>query len=406
MKNKFVDNLKADDLKFYNNPTKYNVSDYDDVIKKLVNISSRYPGILSLYTFGKVGAPGISDLDFIFVLNKRTKLPDFLKKNNFHGKVFLQNFMVDKYFDKKSRYIIYHPFFIVTEEMMMDIRYIYPNSDIKIVYGKDIAIKNPSKKESNKIKNYLNVDIVLHHYPFEYLAFLISREIDVRMALVRMNALSHSFRLFNEISGRGKYPWFKFAREVDLMRKKWFSLDKNKRKQKLLNLLKEAVYLSVDFVKEYDFLLTDKKYAIKNQSVTFNGTKYRILFIKNWNPEKSILQSVELFQRNKLYYSVLPMNFLAQLCYYSSANGILSRYIRKRLSIDYHQINIDKLLEKRIDFLNDQVELSNKLKHSHFSCFFPFGYKTKSGLMNKLALLYILVTNNRVFRRILYVFRK
>jgi len=80
-------------------------------------------------------------------------------------------------------------------------------------------------------------------------------------------------------------------------------------------------------------------------------------------------------------------------------------YKKKRLSINCYQKITDKTLRKRIDLLNEQVELANEFKHSHFPCFFPLGYKTERGLLNKLTLLFILITNSSIFRKILYAFR-
>ena len=58
-------------------------------------------------------------------------------------------------------------------------------------------------------------------------------------------------------------------------------------------------------------------------------------------------------------------------------------------------------MEKRIKLSNDQVEYANKLKHSHFPCFFPLGYKTEKGLKNKLIIIYVTITNNSFYRMII-----
>ncbi len=408
MKNKFIDNLRVHNLDFYNKPIKYEIKDYNDVIEKIAKLASKYKEILSIYTFGSVSAGGISDLDLIFVLRDGAKLPDFLKKNYFHRKFPFHNLIRKKYFDEKSRYVLFHPFFIITENIMRNIRYIYPSSEFKKIYGKTIAITKPNKNELKKIKAYLTIDIILRHYPLEYLTFFLSRRIDTRICLVRINALSHSFRVFKELSGRKKSSWTAYSREVDLLRKRWFYLKQEDRKQKLLKLLKEAVHISVDFIKDYNSYLMKNKYPlinVKKESIEFKGIKHRLSFIKSWNAEKSISQSIEHFKKYKTYYSILPMSILTQLCCYSSFDGGLSSYIRKRLSINCYQKTIDETLKKRINLLNEQVEYANKLKHSHYPCFFPLGYKTERGLRNKLAILFIMLTNNSVFRKILYTLR-
>ena len=164
----------------------------------------------------------------------------------------------------------------------------------------------------------------------------------------------------------------------------------------------------MDFVMEFDsFLSKDKRNFIhtKRQTIIFKGNKNRISFVKDWNNEKSINQMINHFLKYKNFYSILPISFLKQLCCYSSANGRLSQYIRKRLNIECLQGNINPIINKRIKVLNEQVEYANKLKHSHYPCFFPLGYKTEKGFKNKLILVFIIVTSSSVFRRILFYFR-
>ena len=86
MNNKYIDSLKILDLNFSNKPVKYKTEDYDEVKKKIVKIASQHKDILSIYIFGEVKAPGVSDIDLIFVLKEEAKLPKFLKENFFHKK--------------------------------------------------------------------------------------------------------------------------------------------------------------------------------------------------------------------------------------------------------------------------------------------------------------------------------
>ena len=393
MRNPYMENLKKEEFSFYGHPVKYELKDYENVLNKIKNKAQKTRNILSVYTFGKVSVPGISDIDLIFVLKESSRLPSFLRRN---------------YIDKDSKYLTFHPFFIITENIMKNMMYIYPNSNFVKIYGKEVAIRNPSKSELKKIKTYLTADIILRHFPVDYLYILLSKRLNVRMVLLRLNALSHSFNIFNDIARVKKPIWKNFSERVDYLRKNWFRLNENSREGKIFDLLKEAVYISMDFVMEFDsFLSKDKRNFIhtKRQTIIFKGNKNRISFVKDWNNEKSINQMINHFLKYKNFYSILPISFLKQLCCYSSANGRLSQYIRKRLNIECLQGNINPIINKRIKVLNEQVEYANKLKHSHYPCFFPLGYKTEKGFKNKLILVFIIVTSSSVFRRILFYFR-
>jgi|GEM_PF-2474829 hypothetical protein len=391
IKNPYIENLKKDDVSFYAHPVKYGLKDYRCVLDKIRDKAKKTGEILSVYTFGHVGVPGISDIDLIFVLREGSKLPGFLKKN---------------YIDRDSDYMVFHPFFIITEDIMKNMRYIYPNSNFVKIYGKEIEIANPSKGELKKIKTYLTADVILRHFPVDYLYILLSKSLNVRMILVRLNALGHSFRIFSDISGIKKQSWDDFSKRVENIRKNWFSLDESSREEDVLSLLKDAVYISVDFVGEFgSFLSKDKNNLIGAKAAIFKGNKNRISFVKNWSREKALSRMISHFLKHRNFYSILPTAFLRQLCCYSSAEGRLSGYIRKRLNIGCLQCNIDPTLKKRIQILNEQVEYANKLKHSHYPCFFPLGYKTEKGLKNRLIIAFILITSSSLFRRVLFSFR-
>lgn len=393
IKNKYIDNLKKEDLSFYGSPIKCTLKDYDKALDKIKNKARKAKEILSIYTFGEIGAPGISDIDLIFVLKEKSKLPNLLKKNSV---------------DKHSKYLVFHPFLIFTENIMENIRYIYPNSNYVKIYGKEIGIYNPSQSEQKKIKTYLIIDTILRHFPVEHIYILLSKRVNIRMVLLRFNALSHTFRIFNDISRINKQSWRSFSKKADHLRKNWFSLNKDLREDKLLNLLKEAVYISTDFIKEVDIFFSKNKaniVDIKQDDVLFKGTKNRISFVKNWDAEKAMDLSINHFLAYKNFYSILPISFLKHLCCYSSFNERLSMYIRKRLNVKCFQNNIEPTLRKRIQILNAQVEYANELKHSHYPCFFPLGYKTEKGFKNKLILLFVIVTSSSIFRRVLFYFR-
>lgn len=392
-KNPYIENLNKEDISFYAHPIKYKLKDYELVLDRIRRKAKKAKEILSVYTFGNVSVPGISDIDLIFVLKEGSGLPGFLRKN---------------YIDRDSNYIFFHPFFIITEDIMKNMMYIYPNSNFVKIYGKEIAINEPSKSELKKIKKCLITDVILRHFPVDYLYILLSKGLNVRMVLLRLNALSHTFKVFYDVAGIKKPEWGIFSKRVNKIRKNWFRMNNNSREEEIFSLLKEAVYTSMDIVSEFDaFLSKDKRNIINTprHNVLFKGNKNRISFVKGWNKEKAINQMIIHFLKHRNFYSVLPISFLKQLCSYSSVNGRLSHYIKRRLDTECFQSNIESAIKKRIQVLNDQVEYANKLKHSHYPCFFPLGYKTEKGLKNRLILAFVAITSSSVFRRIIFYMR-
>src|SRR3989338_4883934 len=122
--NSYINSLKAEDFIFSDYPRKKSIDDYEEVYEKIRSICARNPGVLSVYTFGQVSVPGISDIDLIFVLKDHAKLPKFLRKLAI---------------DRKSKYILLHPFFIVPEDFMENIGYIHPNSELNLIWGRKLG---------------------------------------------------------------------------------------------------------------------------------------------------------------------------------------------------------------------------------------------------------------------------
>ena len=388
--NRYLNKLNVRDFSFFGQPEKRSIYDYRQVYKKINSLCSSEKKILSAYTFGQVKAPGISDIDLIFVLKNGAKLPRFLRKTAL---------------DSSFGYILVHPFFIVPEDFMENIAYIYPNSDLNLIYGKEIDIKKLSKSELELVYQYLINDVVLRHFPSDYLNVILSKGISLRLSLLRLNALHHSLDIFRKISGVKKREWAKISDDVSNLREEWFETSLNTAKSRIVELLKMAVYVSLDFVNEYSKFFCNKIPESKQSNLLFKGIQNRISFVDDWCAEDSLSEMIGHYNKYKNVYSVLPKALSWQLCAYSSAKGPLSEYIGKRLSAKCNVTNIKPTLVKRIQLLNYQVEYAMKLKHSHYPCFFPLGFKNTKGMKNKFIYAYILLTDNSLFRRSLNLIR-
>lgn len=62
-------------IRFIDRPVHIPRSFYDEAVEHLIRNCSMLPGLLSIYRFGKVNAPGISDLDILFVFEEGCYCP-------------------------------------------------------------------------------------------------------------------------------------------------------------------------------------------------------------------------------------------------------------------------------------------------------------------------------------------
>ena len=350
-------------IEFFNYPRYYPGTVYEATIKR---VSERYlPSVSAIYTFGSKITPGISDIDFIMVVDdKSASIP-----------ISLRLFLLDK----KAKYVVSHPFFFITKGDMEDIRLIYPNANFKLVAGKEVSLNKINTEENRFCELVTSIDLILRHFPRDYLISLSKNRVDVRELLLRLNALTISFDALKRGGRKTEPGWDDFYEEIKRVRRTWFTMDKKGRERILLRLGRSAIHISIGLTEEFNRLLRRYVY-VEGEGVIYRGFQNKAMFIKNWSRE-----GATDWVKKKRVYVPLPLEFAALLSEYSKHKGPVSNYIKRNLegNIDF-EIKNRALIKKRVDILNNQALLANRLKHSHFTAFIDFGYKSNSGIINKI----------------------
>ena len=382
----FFKKLDINDFYFDNAPIYFDKGYYNKVIEK---IKSKYSSgnIYSIYRWGDVSAPGISDVDIIIVLKDKTK---GLKR---------------AILNKKERYIVCHPFFIIDKKILENIRYIYPNLNLELIKGEKINVDQLKKSSEYYANIFLSIDIAIRHFPREYLEILLSKRIDIRNTLLRLNALSLSLELYKNLINKEEQDFKEYTEEVSYLRKKWFSLKDEERKVKLIYLLNKAIAASAKFIERLREVII-KKEIIKIEScskdMVYTGMRHRTFFVNDWQPERSVKSMIRFYKQNGKFYSFLPIEFATLFNEYSKANGILSSYIKKNLEIGNIRCKLKgkELIYKRISLLNAQAEIAAQTKHSHFVSFFDFGLKSNYGPINKGLSIARRIKDSKIYRKV------
>ena len=355
---------------FYNIPKEYSLTDYKELMNYIIKKYSKIDGLASIYSWGYISAPGISDLDIIFVLeNKANNALPFFNRSFY-------------FLNAKNRYLVRHPFIFIDEGSFKNVRYAYPNTYFRLLYGDDIKINNISSMDSYYSSAGLLNDIIIRHYPRDFINQFMNSGINVRDTLLRLNSLKYSIKTLENLTKEKNKEWNSKLRLIEELRKNWFNSNNF---DLLVSLNNDAVDITIDIIEKFKtFLIKNSLVKINSdKNVLYNGIKNKSLFIKNWNKEKALQKMLRNLKNKKKSYSILPIELSAQLIEYSKFDGFISDYIRKSINnnIDY-QLKHKKNIEKRIKILNGQAELASKLKHSDFVAFFDFGYRNKSGINN------------------------
>ena len=358
-----------DKNRFFNIPKKYDLSDYKYSINCIVKKYSDSEGLVSIYNWGLPSVPGISDIDILFVFKKNAKHLSFPKRSFYM-------------LDSKSRYLARHPFVFIDDDSFKRIDYIYPSPNLDLLHGKRLNINKISKRDSFYSKISLLNDIIIRHYPRDFLEQFVSKQINVRDTLLRLNSLKYSIALMKDIAKEKRSEWSKIVNDVEKLRQNWF---KSNNFELLVSLNEKAVHTSLEITERFmGFLIENSFVDIKSGNyVKYEGIKNRTIFIKDWSIKDSLQEMAGSIIEKKKFFTILPLALVPQLFEYSGYKGIISSHIRNNLSgkIEY-SINHKKTIKKRIKILNSQAELALKLRHSDFPAFFDFGYRNKAGFNN------------------------
>ncbi len=351
---------------FYNLPKKLKRDEYVKAQEKVVRKYSSIRNISSIYSWGSISVPGISDLDIVLVHKlPASKLP-MLKRT------YLS-------ISAKDRYMLYHPCVHIDEESFRAIRYMNPHPFFELLFGKELPIQTITKNEEKQVYCALLSDIIIRHYPRDFIYQKEQQSIDVRNTLLRLNSLRYTIDILSNVFRIKKPEWNVLSKDVQSLRTSWFE---KKPFSDLVSLNDNALLISLDIVDMFSDLLK-KEDIVKLRSkkqVTLNALKNKTLFIHDWNKEKCMEMNNRLSKDKKI---VLPLVLAAQLFEYTKFKGIISDHIHKHLEgTMQYDLSHANIIKKRSEILNAQALLAQGLAHSDFPAFFDFGYRTKSGLNN------------------------
>lgn len=361
---------KAKSCEFYNLPVRYSSADYREALDFIIKKYSKIDGLISIYDWGGPFTHGISDMDLVFVFDRSRVSAMPLLSRVFYA------------LKKKFRYVARHPFFYIDDVSFQSIRYVYPDADFKLLYGKNIKIKKISHRDKIFSKIALLSDIIVRHYPRDFLEQSIIRRINARDMLLRLNSLKHSVKTIEMLTKEKNNGWNGKLRQIERLRKNWFgSSDFGS----LASLNDDAVKITLEITEKFrDFLAGSglvKVYSGNNAE--YSGTRNNAFFVKDWSKEKALDHMSGLIIGKRMFFSILPIELAPQQIEYSRYEGPISRYIKNRLKHNLkYRLKYSGIIRKRAAIFNKQAELAAALRHSDFVAFFGFGYRNNAGINN------------------------
>ena len=377
-KNKFIEGLSCRDYSFINHPVKSSLKDYENAEKEFVSKYSGIKDLISIYKYGGKTKPGLSDLDFILVLKDKvvhSNHADFLPK--------------------KFGYFVAHQPLIFNEELMKNANRLVILFQLKKCFGKDIKIEKLGESIEEKYNLAIIHTIILIFFPRFFLRLLMKKKIDTRHALAHIKTLRYTLLLFSAISNNPNCLTKRhkeYIDNVECLRKNWFGLD-GKKYEMLFNLIKESVYISMDFIELYsDYLMQNKlvkeiEETRKSNNILFIGHGKYCYFLDNWDKENVLDYLIRFYRKSSIHYrialNIMPLQMAAPLIQYAQGGSELSRYIRKNLTFNgiKWRLKDPSAYRKKIDLMDLIVDFLKKNKFSD-SAYPLLGFKLEKKYAN------------------------
>ena len=199
-------------MRIVNQPRFLPVEAYADELEHYLQRVNGVRGLLSVMTMGSVGAPGLSDMDIICVVEEQVRAREMPGLDISAG--------------AREREIFIHGPIVVPEPLVGELNYIFPISTLQNHWGEPLAqmVKPPAEEEHAALALVYLVDFTLSRL-LQHSVVKTSGVLDKRGWLTRLWSLTHSERLCNSAGIVLQPHWVRLLRDIRSVRDRWNSGD-------------------------------------------------------------------------------------------------------------------------------------------------------------------------------------
>ena len=344
-----------EEINFTDPPRLVNNTSYDDVRTHIINHFSKTDDVLSIYEFGTVNAPSISDIDLMLVLRDSlsSNIHDVIKRDAVSD--LAQYLMMD------------NTLMLVNKEGFKSIPK-WDDINLVLLYGEDIS-QDVVSKEDFLCTEVARVMDWLPERTMRMMELITRKEVPSRASL----CLVHSFiyvlerleKTFNiKLEGSDEY-----ISSFHDLRSDWFSVKDGN--EQLYTYLKQGIMYGFEAIKKFDEYCVQENlysYVTNPKSGTFrlnpkitSWTKQKMYYhftcdINNVSAEESFRRSEE----SNSSVIVIPMTYYQHIVFYGLNNKGISSKILESVEPFYESAtkNIDPVL-KRV--LSIRIEIIDKM---------------------------------------------
>ena len=333
-------------LEFYNYPDDSSLNDYERSRDYIIDRVSQYPGVVALYEYGVVGAPGLSDLDFIVVLQDQLPIVDLTDL------IYLRDVpaFVEKTLDGSILRTMSREHYskvlllgnILTRKLWGESIDHHPLNETELLMVKISDVMDWLPERILMLGDYANMESA-----------------PVKRLVGCLHSLQHSInRTFDIDSIFQQEKILDFIERLRVLLKNWFIEENKFNKQTIIQLLNEGISLGLQLMRQVDEYMIAKGFYPRtslNMDAFFyiNPQKgYRF-------PVNNLPTAININPAGYLSIDV-PLIWLAHLKQYAKGEGIISDLIKTNISTNRVHIEgvIDPVL---VGILNRRMQLCDNM---------------------------------------------
>jgi len=342
-------------------PRPMNVEAYEKAREEFVHYYASIEGVHAIYRFGSVTYPGLSDLDFIVVLDD-----DYQHRPG-------TKYTIDV-FSPDSLYVLYHPQFFIPRSLFAYVSLLEPVFEMEHVTG-SLCPQGRLSPEDRALVDILFVcESLVTDLPLILLGYPAVRKVNLRMAQAKLNLLVKNARMFGRLAGQEVPGVSQFERKITELRRDWFlrSPEENCiRTKEAMGEAKEVISDLASAVGRFAQQLAIFLPLTPNRSRwIYRHGHLRFFF----SPANSGLRS-EPSRDGRRIDLFVPLGLLLPLIWLSSGKGPLSQYIRNQFDSESPRstASMDGVVKVAVEAANNHCQFL-KAKGIPTGNFRFFGY--------------------------------
>ena len=332
------------DFKFHNLPRILDISVYQDSKQKIVEYFKNNEDVISIYEYGTISSPGISDLDIILVLKDKIRTEEHyfdFKNISQHAKEFVSNGNVLK----------------MPENIFKNILH-FDDLNTNLLSGLDIIKNLPNQSSYDAIKLISVVDWLPERI-LRLKKILDTKVIDVTTTLCVLHSFKYSIIKVNKIIGLDNYS--EVLDKISKLRQEWFKI-KNPY-EILIQTIHDALILGQNYLKKFENYLINVRgfnkykteYGDEISLEIYPGSRIQFNDVRdngftNKNFPKTGLGTTKI---------IIPNFFYPHFAILANGNNAISKEIRRKF--EGYQGNVAELYDEQyVTNLKYKLELAVK----------------------------------------------